>query len=110
MDADVGPKRTSGRYQLGSAIETIANIRLKKKCATPATAAMKCGTGWWPNATAGNKGFELIGYAPLEEIYVGCAIRRMAGGGVSASKAGHTTVTQSNKVNSAKSQPGLLHP
>ena len=25
------------------------------------------------HATAGNKGFELIGYAPLEEIYVGCA-------------------------------------
>jgi aromatic ring-opening dioxygenase catalytic subunit (LigB family) len=25
------------------------------------------------HATAGNKGFELIGYAPLEEVYVGCA-------------------------------------
>ena len=25
------------------------------------------------HAAAGNKGFELIGYAPLEEVYVGCA-------------------------------------
>jgi hypothetical protein len=25
------------------------------------------------HAAAGNKGFELISYAPLEEIYVGCA-------------------------------------
>jgi hypothetical protein len=25
------------------------------------------------HAAAGNQGFNLIGYAPLEEIYVGCA-------------------------------------